>query len=109
MCNDGWLQGWHERNGGNLTYRLRPEEVEQCRPYMNTLPGGWVKMGVQADNLRGEYFLATGSGKYYPQRRSRRPRTIFACWRSTTPGTAGASSGAWRRADGPPASSPAIS
>ena len=18
MCNDGWLQGWHERNGGNL-------------------------------------------------------------------------------------------
>ena len=21
MCNDGWLQGWHERNGGNLTYR----------------------------------------------------------------------------------------
>ena len=23
MCNDGWLQGWHERNGGNLTYRLR--------------------------------------------------------------------------------------
>ena len=23
MCNDGWLQGWHERNGGNLTYRMR--------------------------------------------------------------------------------------
>ncbi len=22
MCNDGWLQGWHERNGGNLTYRM---------------------------------------------------------------------------------------
>ena len=63
MCGDGWDQGWHERNGGNLTYRMRPEEVEQCRPYMNTLPGGWVKMGVQADNLRGEYFLATGSGK----------------------------------------------
>ena len=65
MCNDGWLQGWHERNGGNLTYRLRPEEVEQCRPYMNKMPGGWVKMGVQADNLRGEYFLATGSGKFF--------------------------------------------
>ena len=64
MCNDGWLQGWHERNGGNLTYRLRPEEVEQCRPYMKACPGPWVAMGVQADNLRGEYFLATGSGKY---------------------------------------------
>ena len=22
MCNDGWLHGWHERNGGNLPYRL---------------------------------------------------------------------------------------
>ena len=31
MCTDGWKQGWHERNGGNLTYRMRPEEVEQCR------------------------------------------------------------------------------
>lgn len=64
MCNDGWLQGWHERNGGNLTYRLRPEEVEACRPYLNTMPGGWVSLGVKADNLRGEFFLATGSGKY---------------------------------------------
>ena len=27
MCNDGWLQGWHERNGGNLTYRMTEEEV----------------------------------------------------------------------------------
>ena len=26
MCNDGWLQGWHERNGGNLTYRKEGEE-----------------------------------------------------------------------------------
>ena len=24
MCTDGWLQGWHERNGGNLTYRMKP-------------------------------------------------------------------------------------
>ena len=22
MANDGYLQGWHERNGGNLSYRL---------------------------------------------------------------------------------------
>ena len=32
MCNDGWLQGWHRRNGGNLTYRLRPEEVGSAAP-----------------------------------------------------------------------------
>lgn len=64
MCNDGWLQGWHERNGGNLTYRMRPEEVEECRPYFKAEPQQWVNMGVQADNLKGEYFISTGSGKY---------------------------------------------
>ncbi len=64
MCNDGWLQGWHERNGGNLTYRMKEEEVEACRPYF-TEPGPWVKMGVQADNLAGEYFITTGSGKFF--------------------------------------------
>ena len=65
MCGDGWDQGWHERNGGNLTYRMRPEEVEQCRPYFKAIPGQWVSMGVQADNLRGEFFISTGSGKYF--------------------------------------------
>ena len=31
MCNDGWEQGWHERNGGNLSYRIREEEIEEVR------------------------------------------------------------------------------
>lgn len=64
MCNDGVRQGWHERNGGNLTYRMKPEEVEECRRYFKEVPGEWVEMGVQADNLRGEYFISTGSGKF---------------------------------------------
>lgn len=64
MCTDGWKQGWHERNGGNLTYRMRPEEVEQCRLYFRTA-GEWVSMGVTGKNLAGEYFLTTGSGKYF--------------------------------------------
>ena len=57
MCNDGWLQGWHERNGGNLTYRMKEEEVAQCRPFFDPQPREWVNMGVQADNLAGEYFI----------------------------------------------------
>ena len=35
MCNDGWLQGWHERNGGNLSYRIKPEELEEVREYFH--------------------------------------------------------------------------
>ena len=65
MCNDGWLQGWHERNGGNLTYRMREEEVDECRPFFHAQPREWVNMGVQAGNLAGEYFITTGSGKYF--------------------------------------------
>ncbi|MBQ6362140.1 MAG: rhamnulose-1-phosphate aldolase [Lachnospiraceae bacterium] len=64
MCNDGWLQGWHERNGGNLTYRMKAEDIEACRPYFKA-PGEWVNMGVQAENLAGEYFITTGSGKFF--------------------------------------------
>lgn len=64
LCGDGVRQGWHERNGGNFTYRMRPEEVEECRIYFNKIPGEWVNMGVQADNLKGEYFISTGSGKF---------------------------------------------
>ena len=60
MCSDGWEQGWHERNGGNLTYRMKPEETEECRRYFS-FDRPWVNMGVQADNLKGEYFIATGS------------------------------------------------
>ena len=26
MADDGWQQGWHERNGGNLSYRVKPED-----------------------------------------------------------------------------------
>lgn len=63
MCGDGWQQGWHERNGGNLTYRMRPEEAEACRPFF-TAPREWNAMGVSAENLAGEYFITTGSGKF---------------------------------------------
>lgn len=62
MCNDGWEQGWHERNGGNLSYRIKHEEVESIKE--NFTPGQWQPIGADVPNLAGEYFLVTGSGKY---------------------------------------------
>ncbi|MCM1193564.1 MAG: rhamnulose-1-phosphate aldolase [Acetatifactor muris] len=64
MCNDGWEQGWHERNGGNLTYRIKKEEVEAVREELRT-DGEWFEIGTSVPKLAGEYFLATGSGKYF--------------------------------------------
>lgn len=62
LCSDGWSQGWHERNGGNLTYRLTPEEVSSCRSFFYDNPSSWVTMDVRAENLRSEFFLVTGAG-----------------------------------------------
>jgi len=65
MADDGWHQGWHERNGGNLTYRLKAEEVAEMKPFFDAEPRPWVNMGVTGENLAGEYFLSTGSGKFF--------------------------------------------
>ena len=64
MANEGYERGWHERNGGNLTYRMTKEEVEACKDSF-TYDRPWVPMGVTAENLAGEFFIATGSGKYF--------------------------------------------
>ena len=65
MCDDGWQQGWHERNGGNLSYRMTSEEVESSRPFFAPKPREWTALGVNVKPLAGEYFLVTGSGKYF--------------------------------------------
>ena len=64
LCEDGWLQGWHERNGGNLTYRLTPEEADACRQDFS-YDRPWNPIGTALPGLGGETFLTTGSGKYF--------------------------------------------
>lgn len=63
MCDDGWNQGWHERNGGNLSYRVKKEEVELVKE--NFEPKEWKPIGTSVPTLANEYFLVTGSGKYF--------------------------------------------
>ncbi|EET61402.1 putative rhamnulose-1-phosphate aldolase [Marvinbryantia formatexigens DSM 14469] len=64
MCDDGWKQGWHERNGGNLSYRIRKEEIDAMKEDFNPA-GAWLEIGTSVPGLRGEYFLVTGSGKHF--------------------------------------------
>ena len=46
MANDGYLQGWHERNGGNLSYRLKAEEAEtECAGRMGAYRNGGAGPG----------------------------------------------------------------
>lgn len=64
MADDGYKQGWHERNGGNLSYRLMDSEVEAIRPRLNA-PGDWTPIGASVPGLAGEFFMVTGTGKYF--------------------------------------------
>ena len=64
MANDGWEQGWHERNGGNLSYRMKEEDVKNVQPYLQE-NGEWMEIGTSVPDLANEYFLVTGSGKYF--------------------------------------------
>lgn len=64
MCDDGWQQGWHERNGGNLTYRMKDTEVAEVAGCLDRT-GEWKPIGTEIPGLAGEFFLTTGSGKYF--------------------------------------------
>ena len=63
-CDDGFQQNWHERNGGNLSYRIKPEEVEAVKAELN-FKNQWQPIGTSVKGLAGEYFMVTGSGKYF--------------------------------------------
>lgn len=64
MCDDGFQQNWHERNGGNLSYRLKPEEVQAVKDELRT-DRPWQPIGARVEKLAKEYFMVTGSGKYF--------------------------------------------
>ena len=40
LCDDGFKQGWHERNGGNLTYRMTDEEAAEAKPFLRRPASG---------------------------------------------------------------------
>jgi len=65
MCDDAWRMGWHERNAGNLTYRMSEEDVMECEIYFDYDNDDWIELGVEAENLSGEFFIVTGTGKYF--------------------------------------------
>ena len=63
VTSDLWLKGWHERNGGNVSLRLTPEDVA---PHQQFLKGDRiVAIGESISELCGQIFLVTGSGKYF--------------------------------------------
>lgn len=55
--------GWDERNGGNISVMLDEQTVAEYLPLdkpLRTIP-----MGFDATELKGKYFIVTGTGKYF--------------------------------------------
>lgn len=64
-CADGFAMGWHERNGGNLSYRLCEEDVQAAAPFLRR-DGRWNTLPAIADlsGLGGSLFAVTRSGSH---------------------------------------------
>lgn len=62
LCTDGAAEGFHERNGGNASYRLTWDDVSSLRPYFYVQPSSWVALESPVPALGGEFVLVTGSG-----------------------------------------------
>ncbi|OJG47147.1 rhamnulose-1-phosphate aldolase [Enterococcus hermanniensis] len=55
--------GWDERNGGNVSYLLDEEVVQEYLDTTNVLRT--ISMDFDGTALSGKYFIVTGSGKYF--------------------------------------------
>jgi rhamnulose-1-phosphate aldolase len=61
--SDMWLKGWDERNGGNVSLCLTAEDIAPFRHLLKE--SRVVRIGEQVSELAGQFFLVTGSGKYF--------------------------------------------
>lgn len=64
LCNEGTKQNWHERNGGNLSYRIKSEEVAAIKDVIE-FDRAFEPIGTEVKSLGGQFFLITGSGKFF--------------------------------------------
>lgn len=68
LCDLGAQMGWHERNGGNASYRMTAWEVEEMRPSFSPVAErgscAWRPLDIAVPSLAGEFFLVTGTGRF---------------------------------------------
>jgi len=80
-----WENGWDERNGGNVSYRIDEEDVAK---YLDIND---VKRQITLDfpvkPLANKYFIVTGSGKYF-RNVPKNPEDTLAILRVTSDGRA---------------------
>lgn len=64
LCREGAEAGYHERNGGNASYRLTDEDVRSARPFFYDQAGSWVPLPAPVPSMAETFVLLTASGCY---------------------------------------------
>lgn len=63
VTRESYLRYWDERNGGNVSYRLTAEEVEDFEDVADVKRT--YELGFDASALAGYYYLVTGTGCHF--------------------------------------------
>lgn len=63
MCDDACSRGWHEANGGNLSYRLTSEDVDASVSSFKQ-DGPWSPLAHAVPELAREHVLISASGAF---------------------------------------------
>ena len=64
LAQDGVDKGWHEMNGGNLSYRLTKDEAANVKKVMKKASGAWQDICESVPKLAGEFFMVTRTTGY---------------------------------------------
>ena len=57
-----YKHGWDERNGGNLSYLLTGNEIDEVKDFKVNRT---ITTSFDMHDLIGKYFVVTGTGKYF--------------------------------------------
>lgn len=63
LCTYTTDLGWHERNGGNMSYLLYEDDIKEYLDLNKVIRE--IPTGFTHPDLAGKYFLITGTGKYF--------------------------------------------
>ena len=64
LAQDGVDKGWHEMNGGNLSYRLTKDEAANVKKVLKKASGDWTDICESVPKLAGEFFMVTRTTGY---------------------------------------------
>lgn len=64
LCEEGWQLGYHECNGGNVSYRLSADDISAASTFFYTNPSSWVALEEAVPSMANQYLLVTAAGSY---------------------------------------------